>query len=281
MLPAHFPGRLCSGVHALPAGGCLEWEMVGAARGETILHFHGTPGAADGVGFFASQAAALGVRVIGVSRPGYGRSLPGDGPPATPAQVVDALFSLLSCLGVTRFGVSAWSGGAPYALELLSRPEAPLLGASLVAPAEHIRVPLRLAPRGWRRQLHSTAGHALRIPGLRGLLSAAAALGHGASRDGVRALMRGNIAAFRQGPAAYLRELDLIESDDWTEVISRIGFPRVHVFQGMLDTAVDPSASLSLAEVLPQGQLVRVEDAGHTDILVRYSREILLAAVGK
>jgi pimeloyl-ACP methyl ester carboxylesterase len=87
----------------------------GPADGRAILWFHGTPGARRQVPPAARRAAAeLGVRVIGVERPGTGRStghLYGH-----LREFADDVRVLADELGVDRFGVIGLSGGGPYAL---------------------------------------------------------------------------------------------------------------------------------------------------------------------
>lgn len=92
----------------------LVWDDVGDPDGVPVVYLHGTPDCRlarhpdDGI------AAAVGVRLLAVDRPGYGGS-PFD-PAATVGSVARAVIELADALGLDRFGVLAWSGGTPYAL---------------------------------------------------------------------------------------------------------------------------------------------------------------------
>jgi pimeloyl-ACP methyl ester carboxylesterase len=92
----------------------LGYDEIGDLSGSPIFFFHG---------FGSSRvvrhpddyiAAALGIRMIAVDRPGIGLSTGQPGRrlldwPADVRQLADAM-------GLARFGIVAWSGGGPYAL---------------------------------------------------------------------------------------------------------------------------------------------------------------------
>jgi pimeloyl-ACP methyl ester carboxylesterase len=89
-------------------------DDVGDPGGAPVLYLHGTPDSRLSRHPDDGRAAALGVRLLALDRPGYGGSdrLPagvGDGWPRVLAADVAAL---LDELGVARCGVLAWSGGA-------------------------------------------------------------------------------------------------------------------------------------------------------------------------
>lgn len=87
----------------------------GAEGGRAILWFHGTPGARRQIPPAARRAAAeIGVRVLGVERPGTGRSTH-----HTYREIrdwADDIRELADDLGLDRFGVIGLSGGGPYVL---------------------------------------------------------------------------------------------------------------------------------------------------------------------
>ena len=87
----------------------------GPADGRPVFWLHGTPGARRQVPPAARAAAhELGVRVIGVERPGTGESTRHLYPDIR--AFADDLRAVADALGVDRFGVIGLSGGGPYVL---------------------------------------------------------------------------------------------------------------------------------------------------------------------
>jgi len=87
----------------------------GPADGKTVFWFHGTPGGRRQVPPAARRAAAeYGVRLIGVERPGTGRST---GHLYREIRAfADDIDVLADALDIDRFGVIGLSGGGPYVL---------------------------------------------------------------------------------------------------------------------------------------------------------------------
>lgn len=85
----------------------------GDPGGTPLIHFHGTPGSRLEVDFGSELAERAGVRVIGFDRPGYGASDPG---PISLGGVARDVAAIAEQLGLERFALSAWSGGAAFAL---------------------------------------------------------------------------------------------------------------------------------------------------------------------
>jgi pimeloyl-ACP methyl ester carboxylesterase len=103
------------GTIPLADGRRLGFAEFGAARGPAVLWFHGTPGSSHQVPPAARAAASRrGVRLIGVERPGYGRSTPHVY--GSVRDFADDVETLADALGIDRFAVTALSGGGPYAL---------------------------------------------------------------------------------------------------------------------------------------------------------------------
>ena len=98
----------------LPDGMVISYLDVGAADGEMVLYFHGTPSSPmQAAGPVDSAAARLGLRVIAPDRPGCGGSsfvrYRVAGYPAIVARFADSL-------GIGEFGVVGTSGGGRYAI---------------------------------------------------------------------------------------------------------------------------------------------------------------------
>jgi pimeloyl-ACP methyl ester carboxylesterase len=121
MSRSHLAWRLWEGggvseaeVLELPGGRRLGYAEYGRAGGAVFFYFHGHPGSRLEARFAADAAAAAGVRIIALDRPGYGLSHVQPVRrivdwPADVERVADAL-------GVDRFSVVGSSGGGPYAL---------------------------------------------------------------------------------------------------------------------------------------------------------------------
>jgi pimeloyl-ACP methyl ester carboxylesterase len=93
----------------------LGFAEFGPAHGRPILWLHGTPGARRQVPEDARQAAAeLGVRLIGIDRPGTGLS--SSHLYASISEFTADLEILLDELAIAELAVIGLSGGGPYAL---------------------------------------------------------------------------------------------------------------------------------------------------------------------
>lgn len=99
----------------LADGRALEYLAFGDSAGRPVVFFPGTPATAGCGALVAGAAAAAGVRLIAVSRPGYGAS--SASPPGLLSVACDTL-ELLDVLGLGRVGVHGISGGGPFALAL-------------------------------------------------------------------------------------------------------------------------------------------------------------------
>lgn len=100
---------------AVRDGRRLSFAEYGSPRGPALIWFHGTPGSRRQIPLDARQYAAdIGIRIIGLDRPGIGSSTPYQYPnvadfPADIALLADAL-------AIDTFRVIGLSGGGPYAL---------------------------------------------------------------------------------------------------------------------------------------------------------------------
>lgn len=95
-------------------GRILSYLEVGDPRGALVIHNHGGPSSRLEVRQFAQAASDLGLRLVGVDRPGCGHSSPQfqrtfEGWAADTVALADALRA-------ERFGVTGWSEGGPWAL---------------------------------------------------------------------------------------------------------------------------------------------------------------------
>jgi pimeloyl-ACP methyl ester carboxylesterase len=104
----------------LSDGRTLDYR-VSRPKGMGLVFHHGTPGAATPVGAIDRAAHERGLRVIAISRPGYGKSSRKLG--RSVADVVTDTAQVLAALGVEECLVAGWSGGGPHALACAARLE--------------------------------------------------------------------------------------------------------------------------------------------------------------
>jgi pimeloyl-ACP methyl ester carboxylesterase len=103
------------GTVGLADGRRLSYAEFGPAGGRPVVWLHGTPGARRQIPEAARLAAVeLGVRLIGLDRPGVGDSTPHLYPNVL--AFAEDLGAVLDALGVGPFGLIGLSGGGPYVL---------------------------------------------------------------------------------------------------------------------------------------------------------------------
>jgi len=106
-----------SGVVQLADGRDLAFAEFGDPGGLPVVWLHGTPGSCRQVAPAASEAAsALGVRIIGVARPGAGDSTMARY--RNIAAIADDIEQLVDAFGVGQFAAIGLSGGGPYTLAI-------------------------------------------------------------------------------------------------------------------------------------------------------------------
>jgi pimeloyl-ACP methyl ester carboxylesterase len=118
----------------LPDGRHIDVRVSGPAGGLPLVFHHGTPGAATPIRALQRAAHARGLRLVTISRPGYGGSDRQPGRSVTDMAVDTA--AVLAELGAERCLVAGWSGGGPHALACAARlgPAAAALVIAGVAP---------------------------------------------------------------------------------------------------------------------------------------------------
>jgi pimeloyl-ACP methyl ester carboxylesterase len=100
----------------LPDGRDLEVEVSGPDGAPVLLFHGGTPGGSAQLAPMARGAHARGLRLVTLSRPGYGASTRRPG--RTVADAVDDAALVLDHVGVDTCLVAGWSGGGPHALAI-------------------------------------------------------------------------------------------------------------------------------------------------------------------
>jgi len=291
-MPAKSSARLKKGIelhgppereHAveLAGGRSLGVAEFGPPDGRAIFWFHGTPGARRQVPPAARRLARTeNLRVIGVERPGIGKSTPHLY--NSISEFADDLEELADALAVERFGLAGLSGGGPYVLACAhAMPDRVIAGAVLggVAPTQGPEA----APGGAMRLAATFAPliHLLREP-LGGLLTFFVQSIRPLSNQafdmyvrfapegdkrvlGDRAIRETFIEDMMLGSQENLRSFiyDLILfSRPWGFSIRDIDVP-IHFWQGDDDNLVPPEHAEHLAHLVPGAKLIRDPGGGH------------------
>ena len=99
----------------MPDGRTLEAVDEGDPDGTLLIFHHGSPGAAVPFEPFDRAAAERGIRLVTLSRAGFGDSTAGTRVARVASAAADAA-ALADHLGAERFVTMGWSGGGPHAL---------------------------------------------------------------------------------------------------------------------------------------------------------------------
>lgn len=276
----------------------LGYATFGDPGGPACFLFHGIPGSRLHAALAQDLAAARGVRVIGIDRPGYGLSSyqPGRRFLDWPKDVA----ALADALSIDRFAVLGISGGAAYAAACaLAIPER-LRSAGIASGMGPLEAPggsewLRRFGRS-RRLLAAVARWAPRLAAWvaarelakghpDGPLSIEAIAATFASPD--RPLLTHPLvgaavvddfsAAFRQGSRGVAWDL-ILYARPWGLRLQDIQVP-IHVWHGEADVNVPPAFGHYLAESIPNSCATYYPGEGHL-VALSHMDDILQALLG-
>jgi pimeloyl-ACP methyl ester carboxylesterase len=262
----------------LADGRRLAFIDAGAPAGTPVLHFHGAPTCRfEVLGRPQDEAAAGGVRLVAVDRPGYGGSDPRPGRgiedwPLDVAAVADAL-------GIDRFAVVGVSSGGPYAVAAAALLPGRVTAAGVLSGVGDMGQPG--ADQGYLpgelelMQLGSTDPDALhaRLDALAAALRADpqatitelfGGLPPEPRRTRVVHIMT---EAFRQGGVGYAEDL-LAQAQPWRFDPGSITAPLL-VWHGDADEMVPLHHPQHTAAVVPTAQLRLFPGEGHLDVASR------------
>jgi pimeloyl-ACP methyl ester carboxylesterase len=292
------PRQLPPSIHTLegrlrlPDGRCLGYADVGDPTGPLVLYFHGTPGSRIEVALIADDAAACGVRVVSIDRPGVGLSTA-----SSRRRVLDwpedaqAVADALGYSG-SAFGVIGVSGGAPYALACVCRIPQRLTHVAICSGHTPMAEPgsgrgnqdafiefLLRRPRIGRaliatiiRRLHKHPDKVMQrvasqaAPSDRQLL-----LGSSENRQGFHASL---LAATRQGPDQVMHAIALL-GRDWGFRLAALPPAPISIWQGGCDPIAPPAAGNYFHQQLAGSEMFVDPKAGHVTMLKWHAREIL------
>lgn len=272
----------------LPDGRRLAFADYGPPHGVPCLVLSGMPGSrlAPAWAFPTDLLADRGVRLLGVDRPGYGRSDPN--PRMTALGVAEDLGVLCAAVGLDRVAVLGISVGAPFALACAVRwPErvGSLLLSSPIGPWEQAETRAGMSRRNRRYFILARRAPALSraacwlwartaLAGLRGdrerLLARLSkglpppdrsVLAEVAADPGRWAAFVADTAeAFRQGGAGVSADL-AVASRPWGFQLDQINVP-TWLWHGAADEDVPIAAARRMAQAIP-GCQATFTDEGH------------------
>jgi pimeloyl-ACP methyl ester carboxylesterase len=271
----------------------LGYHACGDPQGQTILYFHGFPGSRLEVKLVEPVAGRMGIRIIGMDRPGYGLSDYQSG-----RQLVDwprDVIQFADGLGIERFAVVGASGGGPYAAACAAMISHRLTGVGILCGLGPMDAPNALA--GMQGMNRMGLALARRSPWLAGAIFSLSCLGFRhlpgrvvgliASRVGepdsttLRQTELGPILmdsfreAVRNGPSGPLRDL-LLYTRPWGFDLRAI--PRkVLLWQGLQDRLVPPSMGHFLKKEIPDCEARFYPDEGHFSLIFNRREDILAA----
>ena len=275
----------------LPDGRTLACLELGDPAGPPVLYFHGFPGSRLEARVAADAAARLGVRLLGVDRPGFGQSTfrPGRTIGGWAADVA----ALADQLELGRFSIIGVSGGGPYALACAALLSDRLARVALVCPLGPLdvadgkagmlaqdRVMLALATHAAplaRGMVHMLA-HWMRQDADRYVKFMMAGM-VSPDRDlfddpGYRALVAASTAeSLRQGGTGAAWELTLI-SRPWDFRLQDVRMS-ISLWQGLADQILPAAMARRLAAALPACKPRYFPGEGHLSLVVRQIGEVL------
>lgn len=237
----------------MPDGRALAYSDHG--DGPVVLFCQGTPGTRLLPPGLIAAALDEGLRLITPDRPGFGRSDPQPG--RTLADWAADVAALLDALDLAAVDVIGGSGGGPYAVvtgvELPSRVGAVALlcpGVPADAPVHGTVVP---RDRDALRRRGETF-HRLLRDDPDGFV---AMLGYGDDPD----FLAGMREAFRQGPAAYVEDHTLNDSQ-WSDLLPRLHRP-TRIWHGTEDVNIPLAAVRWMADRMPGAELTVLPGFDH------------------
>ena len=261
----------------------LGYAEYGISDGKPLFYFHGHSGSRFEARFLAEQATQAHIRLIGVDRPGMGRSSFKSG--RRLLDWPDDLVELAGYLHLDRFAVVGFSGGGPYALSCAYKLADRLTACGIVAGVGHTGplltflsqwlpwLVLPIARRYFRDpEIASTTltrvarnwvepdRRAFASPGVREIMAAslAEALKHGAKGPAYDGVLLGRSWGFR---------------------LEEITLSRLYVWQGELDREVPVTMGRSIVAQLLQCQAAFYPGEGHISLIVNHRKEIVTTLV--
>ncbi|MGE2719218.1 alpha/beta fold hydrolase [Mycolicibacterium celeriflavum] len=260
----------------------LAYVEVGDPDGPLVIHNHGGPSSRLEVVLLAESAARNGIRLVGVDRPGMGRSSPQKA--RSYACWSRDLTAVADALGYRQFGVTGWSEGGPWALAAAAYLDpVRLCHVSSIAPGSYGAFGDNSAAP-YLSKVDALGGSlALRFPPSFRLMYAALGFSAKHMRNGFLKTLRDSVSdydreilsrpqiegpfmdavaeCFAHGSAGLVRDAELLYRR-WDFDLSLITRP-VHLWQGLDDRLVPDPINKAVSDAMPGSIWHAVEGAGH------------------
>ena len=276
----------------LKDGRTLGYAEYGAPQGKIIFEFHGNPSSRLGSALFDEAAQRLGVRVIGIDRPGMGLSdyKPGRKLLDWPDDVVE----LADNLGIDRFPIVGGSGGVPSTLACAYKFPERLTATGILFGPRPLGTPG--ATDGWSRSRRIQAFLGRNGPGWVGSLAmrAVARVMRNNPDSALTKLFKElpkpdrdsfNIPGVRQQYIDTIREAFRSGTRgvavDYALSMKSWGFRleditiEAQLWHGEDDTVVPPAMGRYLAKTIPNCEARFLPNEGHFSLLPNYVEEIV------
>ncbi len=260
-------------------GRTLAYAEYGVPGGKVLLYFHGGADSRLEARLLAGQARRAGIRLIGIDRPGIGRSSFKrdrrllDWP--------DDVIELADHLGIEHFAVLGVSGGGPYALACAYKTPDRLTACGIAAGEWHDHHPLSFLTTWLPWLLLPIVGYFFRDEehARSSLLrftqqwpeSDRQCLARPAIRDCFVASL---VEAFHQGAKGPAYD-GVVVRRSWGFKLEAITYPALYLWHGEQDKDVPVAAGRAIAHQLVQCKATYYPSDGHLSLLVNHGEEIL------
>jgi len=269
----------------LQDGRQLEYRVTGPEDGIPLLFLHGTPGSGTERRWLEEPAHARGLRVVSLTRPGYGGSTRRPG--RTVVDVVDDSAQLMAALGAEECLVAGASGGGPHTLACAARLPGVRAALSIAAAAPFTAEGLdflagmgqdnidefgaAVQGEGTLRPFLEKQSEGIGEATIEGLMNSIASLlpevdSAVMTGDVATSLLRSGADAVRSGVDGWVDD-DLAFVSPWGFELDEIAVP-VSLWQGSEDLMVPFAHGQWLADHLPTAAVHLETGEGHLSISV-------------
>ena len=260
-------------------GWTVAYAEYGASSGKALLYFHGGADCRLEARFLAEQAKQVGIRLIGIDRPGMGRSRFQVG--RRLLDWPDDVVELADHLGIDRFAVVGVSGGGPYALACAYKIPKRLTACGIVAGEWHTPHFLSFLTKFLPWLLIPIVGHFFRDEAharkalLRFTQQWPEADRNSLAFPEISDLFAASIVeAFHQGAKGPAYDGMLVRRP-WGFKLEEITFPALYLWHGEQDRDVPVAMGRAVAERLVQCKATYYSGEGHISLIVNHREEMV------